>query len=120
MTEPEDFIGKKVRYFSGVDRKLTIGRGVVTSYADFPTFGIQTEDGKQVSWCAKLTEEIPEGKKCLVKECPNTEGEGRMVGPLCAPCADTLQEGDRFTPAAYRIRTSIGGCGVEGCNCTDQ
>lgn len=44
--------------------------------------------------------------KCLVRYCPNRQGEGRFEGPICRPCAKALR-GEPAPFAASRILAAI-------------
>lgn len=57
MRNPEDFIGKKVRCFSGFSRAVTHHLGTVIGYCAAPMFVVETPDGRQIHWRADLTEE---------------------------------------------------------------
>lgn len=46
-------------------------------------------------------------KKCIVRDCPNHNNQGVMIGDLCSPCYYTLTGQNRNSPATHRILTSI-------------
>ncbi len=98
-------VGDKVYCRSAASGGGVVHKGKVASFSIDASYMIQLESGGYIQWPAGRVDLIPQGKKCLVKACPN----GPILGEatLCGPCAAALEGGGNSEVARDRIRASL-------------